>query len=147
MYEHMLVPYDESEEATKGAEHAIELAAELDSTIHGLYVIDLPGAPRAVSIRDDEESLRKQYRNYGENILAELGETAAEHGVEYEPMLRTGNPSEEIVEAAAEEDMDVVVIGSAYRGKLGDLLGGTATRVVQNAEVPVITLRMRMDEV
>ncbi|MBX0297734.1 universal stress protein [Haloarcula nitratireducens] len=147
MYEHILIPFDGSDEAQKGARHGIELAAELGSTAHGLYIIDLPGVPRAMSLRDDEEDLREEYRTYGEEVLSELGDIAADHDVEYEWTIRSGTPSEEIVDYADEEGMDVIVLGSAYRGKLGNLLGGTTDKVVRSATVPVITERMAMDEV
>jgi nucleotide-binding universal stress UspA family protein len=146
MYEHMLIPYDGSKEGKKGANHGIELAAELGSTVHGLYVMDLPGAPRALSLRDDEEETRERYREYGERELSAMGRIAADHGVEFDHHLRTGSPSEEIVDFAKSEGMDVVVMGTAYRGKLGSLLGGTTDRVVRSSPVPVITHRMNVDE-
>jgi nucleotide-binding universal stress UspA family protein len=147
MYEHILLPFDGSDEARKGAVHGIELAKSLGATVHGLYVMDLPGAPRALSIRDDEEQLREEYAAYGERVLSELGEVAAEHGVAYESATRTGAPAEEIVDYAEESGVDVIVMGSAYRGRLGNLLGGTTDKVVRTATVPVITQRMHEDEV
>jgi nucleotide-binding universal stress UspA family protein len=42
--------------------------------------------------------------------------------------------------------MDAIVMGSAYRGKLGNLLGGTTDKVVRTATVPVVTQRMQMDD-
>lgn len=146
MYEHILIPYDGSDESKKGATHGIELAAELGSTVHALYVMDLPGVPRAMSIRDDEEAIREEYEEYGEERLDEITEVAAEHGVECERALRTGTPSEEIVAYAEEEGLDVIVMGSAYRGKIGTILGGTTDKVVRTSTVPVITQRMEMDE-
>jgi len=146
MYEHMLLPYDGSKEAKRGATHGIELAAELSSTVHGLYIIDLPGAPRAMALRDDEEEMREEYREYGERELTALGKIAAEHDVAFESHMRTGSPSDEIVDFADEEGMDVIVMGSAYRGKLGNILGGTTDRVVRSSPVPVITKRMEMND-
>lgn len=146
MYDQMLIPYDGSKEAKRGATHGIELAAQLGSTVHGLYVVDLPGAPRALALRDDEEELRQEYRDYGEQELQTLGKIASEHGVEFESHMVSGSPSGEIVEFATTEEMDVIVMGSAYRGKLGNFLGGTTDRVVRSATVPVITHRMMVDE-
>jgi len=60
--------------------------------------------------------------------------------------MRTGSPSEETVDFAEKEGMDVIVMGSAYRGRLGSLLGGTTDRVVRSSSVPVITHRMNVDE-
>lgn len=147
MYEHILIPYNGSEESRNGALHAIELAAALGSTVHGLYVIDLPGVPRALSLRDDEEELRTEYREYGERVLDEFEQMATEAGVDSETDTRSGSISEEIVDYAADEGMDVIVMGTGYRGKVGSLIGGKADRIVRTATVPVITRRMQVDEV
>ncbi|WP_336023699.1 universal stress protein [Halobellus salinisoli] len=147
MYDQILIPYDGSDEAEKGAKHGIELAAALGSTVHGLYVIDLPGTPRALALRDDEEKMREDYRRYGDEVLSELSEMGEEHGVDVVTETRTGTPSEEIVDYAKDEGMDAIVMGSAYRGKIGGLLGGTMDKVVRSATVPVVSQRMRMEEV
>lgn len=146
MYDQILIPYDGSDEARKGAEHGIELAAALDASVTALYIIDLPGAPRALALRDDEEEMREQYREYGEEALDEICGVAEKHGVDCEKAFRTGTPSEEITDFADDEGMDAIVMGSAYRGPLGSILGGTTDKVVRTARVPVITQRMKMEE-
>lgn len=146
MYDQILIPYDGSDEAKKGAIHGIELAAALDADVHALYVIDLPGAPRALALRDDEEQMREEYRTYGDEILTDLAEIAADRGVGSTKVMRTGSPAEEIVDYAEDERMDAIVMGSAYRGRIGGLLGGTTDKVVRTATVPVVTQRMQMDE-
>jgi nucleotide-binding universal stress UspA family protein len=60
--------------------------------------------------------------------------------------LRSGSPGEEIVDYAKDEGMDVIVLGSAYRGKWGALLGSTAEKVVRTAETPVVTVREKMND-
>lgn len=146
MYDTILIPYDGSDEGRKGAEHGIELAAELGSTVHALYVIDLPGAPRSVYLRDDEEEVRERYREYGEEATDEIGDLAAEQDVECTTAIKLGSVSETIVEYAEEEGLDAIVMGSAYRGKLGSLLGSTMEKVVRTATVPVVTHRMQADD-
>jgi nucleotide-binding universal stress UspA family protein len=146
MYDHILIPYDGSDEARKGATHGIELAAALGATVHALYVIDLPGAPRSLSIRDDEEQMRREYREYGEEVLEEICSVAGQHGLDCETHIKTGTVSEEVVEFAETEGMDAIVMGSAYRGKVGALIGGTTDRVVRTATVPVVTHRMEEDD-
>lgn len=147
MYDTILIPYDGSDESRKGAEHGIQLAAALGTAVHALYVIDLPGAPRALALRDDEEELRQEYREYGEEVLEEISEIAAEHGVECSTSIRTGAPSEEIVDCAEENELDAIVMGSAYQGKMRSLLGSTTDKVVRTSTVPVITRRMQVDEI
>lgn len=147
MYDSILIPYDGSDEAKKGAEHGLELAAALGSTVHSLYVMDLPGAPRALALRDDEEEIREGYREYGEQVTTEMCEMAADHGVDCRTAVKSGSVSERIVEYAEEEGVDAIVMASAYHGKLGALLGSTTDKVVRTATVPVITQRMQVDEV
>jgi nucleotide-binding universal stress UspA family protein len=146
MYEKILIPFDGSKEARKGAEEGIELAAALGATAHALYVIDLPGAPRTVYLRDDEEELREDYRTYGEEVTAEVCDMAEAAGIDCVSAIRTGKPAEDIVEYAEDEGMDAIVLGSAYKGKFRALLGSTAENVVRTSTVPVITTRMGFDE-
>ena len=146
MYDHILIPYDGTDEARKGAIHGIELASALGATLHALYVIDLPGVPRALSLRDDEEQMREEYREYGEEVLDEICGVAEKHDVACKTAIRTGSVSDEIVGFADDEGMDAIVMGSAYRGKIGNLLGGTTDKVVRTSKVPVITQRMHIDE-
>jgi nucleotide-binding universal stress UspA family protein len=91
--------------------------------------------------------MRKQYREHGQDVLDELCGVAADHGVECSTAIRTGSVSEEVVDYADAEGMDAIVMGSAYRGVVGSLLGGTAEKVVRTARVPVITQRMKAEEV
>jgi nucleotide-binding universal stress UspA family protein len=147
MYDTILIPYDGSDEAEKGAIHGIELAAALGADVTALYVIDLPGAPRALALRDDEDEMRERYREYGEEVLGELCSVAADHGVECSTAIRTGTVHAEIVDYAEDAGMDAIVIGSAYRGVIGSFLGGTAEKVVRSSRVPVLTQRMKVEEV
>jgi len=146
MYDTILIPFDGSDEAQQGAEHGIGLAASVGASVDALYVIDLPGAPRTVYVRDDEESLREEYRKYGKEVTDELAEMAAEAGVECDTAIRTGAPAEEIVDYADDEDVDAIVLGSAYRGKFGAVLGGTSDKVVRTSKVPVVTTRKGIDD-
>jgi len=142
MYDHILIPTDGSAEAAAATEHAIGLASAFDATVHALYVIDLPGSLRAPSVRDDEVTMRREYREYGEAVTQEVAETAAEAGVDSVGVLRSGSVHEEILDYAEEEGMDLVVMGTAYEGKFDALLGGTVERVVRTSTVPVTSLRL-----
>lgn len=142
MYDTILIPYDGSDEALRGAKHGIELAASVGADVHALYVIDLPGAPRTVYIRDDEDELREEYRSYGEDVTGELCEMAAEAGLECTAAIKSGAPAQEIVEYADDEGLDAIVLGSSYQGKFRAVLGSTSDKVVRTATVPVVTTRI-----
>jgi len=146
MYDRILIPYDGTDEATRGAEHGIELAAAVGATVDALYVIDLPGAPRTVYLRDDEEEMREEYRAYGEEVTAEICDKAADAGVDCTAVIKTGEPAEEIVNYAEGEGVDAIVMGSAYQGRFRAVLGSTSDKVVRTSEVPVITTRMSVND-
>jgi len=146
VYDTILIPFDGTEEAMKAAEHGIGIAAAVGASIHALYVIDLPGTPRTVYVREDEEEMRDRYEEYGEEVTTEISEAAADNGVEVETVIKSGSIREEIVDYAEENDIDLIVMGTAYRGALGAVLGGTAEKVVRTSTVPVTTVRQLNEE-
>jgi nucleotide-binding universal stress UspA family protein len=146
MYDDILIPYDGSDEGWKGAEHGVGLARTCGATVHALYVIDLPGAPRTVYIRDDEDEMREEFRNYGEEVTGEVCELAERRDVDCVAAIRSGSPPEEITDYANDEGIDAIVLGSAYKGKFRALLGSTAEKVVRTSEVPVLTVRQTVNE-
>lgn len=146
MYDRILIPTNGSAPAEKGANHAIELAAALDATVHALYVADLPGVPRALALRDDEKEVRERYREHGKEVTGDVRDVAADAGIECVTAMKSGSVHEEIADYAEDENIDVIVMGTAYRGKVGALFGGEAEKVVRTSTVPVTTVRMRDDE-
>jgi len=142
MYDHILIPVDGSDESEKGVEHGLELAATVGAAVHALYVIHLPGAPRTVYVRDDEEQLREEYHEYGEKVTGEVADAAADVGVDCVAAIKSGSIHEEVTDYAEEEGVDLIVMGTGYRGRLGGLMGGTAEKVVRTSTVPVTTVRM-----
>ena len=56
--------------------------------------------------------------------------------------LRQGSPYPEIVKAAKEEDVDLIIIGTHGRGAIAHLLlGSVAEKIVRTAPCPVLTVR------
>jgi len=56
---------------------------------------------------------------------------------------RSGDPLKEILDAAAEGDHDIIVMGTHGRvGRLHMLVGSVAEAVVRNAPCPVLTVRV-----
>ena len=147
-YSHLLVPVDFSEHSKKTIEYATQLAGFTDGTLHVLHVC------RAIESRarfyQPQRLLRSSEAIYVEHELVScLLETARREadeqlwliaqqmiaqGLKAQPVLRVGNPDEEIVRVAKELEADLIVIGShGYRGIGRLLLGSTAERVVQYA--------------
>lgn len=142
MYQNILIPTDGSSDAIKGAEQGIGLAAALDATVHGLFVVRESGNPWEATSMEDQ---RERARSHGEEILDDVRELADEAGVEFVSEVRFGSKVyKEINECVEEADIDLIAMGSGYHGEFGGLLGSTADKVLRTAHVPVLTLRREL---
>ena len=65
-------------------------------------------------------------------------------GVEVETLVVEGNPAEEILIAAEERDIDIIVMGTLGRtGIQRLLLGSVAEKVIRHAPCPVFVVRLK----
>ncbi|WP_144901121.1 universal stress protein [Halobellus captivus] len=144
MYDKILVPTDGSAASEGAVEHAIELAKQYGATLHALYVIDT-GAYSAMEVGSDivVEALREE----GNQAVDRVVEEAEAAGVTVETSVQTGIAHRTIVQYAADEGVDLVVMGTHGRTGVGRfLLGSVAEKVVRTAEVPVMTVRSQAEE-
>lgn len=139
LYERILIPTDGSTVAKRAAEHGVNLAASLGAEVHALYVIEEGGNPWLSESMEDQ---MEQAESFGEEIVGDVADLAAEAGVDSVTEI-TASPAvfEEINEYVEENDIDAIVLGSGYKGTMGGLLGSTASKVIRTADVPVISLR------
>jgi len=56
-------------------------------------------------------------------------------------MIKTGHPAEEILKAAKEENVDMIIMGSRGKRTHTLLLGSVSREIVNNAEIPVLIAR------
>jgi nucleotide-binding universal stress UspA family protein len=140
MYDDILVPTDGSPGMAPVIDHASNLAAIHDATIHGLYVVDtasLTDVPIEVTLEGVNDALREE----GEKALAELAEATGDVPVETESI--DGSPARQILTYAQEADADLIVMGTHGRSGVDRLLlGSVAERVVRSSSVPVLTVRV-----
>ncbi|MEF8856241.1 MAG: universal stress protein [Haloplanus sp.] len=139
MYDTILVPTDGSDGTATVLEHALSIAGD-GTTVHGVYVMD---RRRYTAARPEEtEAVKAALREEGERALAFQRETLEDAGVPAVTALRDGIPHRTILEYAAEQDVDLIVIGTHGRTGPDRLvnLGSTTERVVKNGDVPVLVV-------
>ncbi|MXR51196.1 universal stress protein [Halovenus sp. WSH3] len=140
MYDNILLPTDGSEGMAAVVDHASELAAIHDATLHALYVANtasMSDLPMESSWEGVSSALRKQ----GERAVESVEETVDDQPVETH--ISDGSPSKEIVSYAEENDCDVIAMGTHGRSGVDRLLlGSVAERVVRSSPVPVLTIRV-----
>jgi nucleotide-binding universal stress UspA family protein len=135
----ILVPMDPSACSIAALEYASSLAEEVGAAVDVLHVHehDDPKVRSKVSPSPDAlEEMEEAISRIAGRLGSRLGRSDAE-----------GDPLTRIVEAAAEGDYDLVVMGTHGRvGRLRMLVGSVAGGVVQNAPCPVLTVRLPQGE-
>ena len=145
MYERILVPTDGSDLVGRAVDEAVELAAQVGASVHALYVVDNRGYSTLPDTKwlTVEEALTEE----GEEAVAAVAERAERAGVDVETTVETGIPHQVILDYAANEAVDVVVMGTHGRTGLEHfLLGSVTEKVIRSADVPVLVVRLDEDE-
>jgi universal stress protein A len=143
----LLVAIDLSEHSKETVNYAIRLAAFTGARMKLLHVCPIPSHPavcyHGLHIGNDLVKCLVEMANREANEkLSLVTKEILAKGLKAQPVLRVGNPYEEIVSVAKEMRADLIVIGSYdYKG-LGHLLvGSTAERVLQDAPCAVLVVK------
>jgi nucleotide-binding universal stress UspA family protein len=134
----ILLATDLSPASAEAVDRAIALAVEHKAQLLVMSVVDpnrirLPGG--RFLIRVDQERARVEA---GAQVIVARARTA---GARATFLVWEGEPAPSILDAASSESVDVIVLGSHGRGRLGRLiLGSTSARVLDEASCPVLVV-------
>ena len=142
----ILTPIDFSDAANKALKYASALAAQFQSQLVLLHVVEF----NYVGSEFGAIELSQMTAEMQENAAKHLEEwRAREVGdrVTAECLVRTGRPYHEIIEVAAQSNIDLVIIASHGHTSLAHIvLGSTVERVVRYAPCPVLVVRRQERE-
>ena len=144
----VLVPTDFSESARHAFTYGVSFAREFQAELVLLHVVenltvgyasDLFPVPMA--------EVFQEISGYAKAELAKLAEEARQRGVVVAELVAQGKPSAEIIRHAAENSVDMIVLGTHGKGMLDKaLFGSTAERVIRRAPCPVLTVGLEEHE-
>ncbi|ELY40673.1 universal stress protein [Natronorubrum sulfidifaciens] len=138
----ILLPTDGSDTAEAVIHHGIELAAQLDATVHLLSVIDSDRAQVFSALANADADIAAELRERATDALDERAAEARACDIDVVTTIRDGDPAEEIVDYADTESIDLIAMGTAGRGGFERFIVGSVTDdVVRTASVPVVTMR------
>ena len=138
----ILVPTDFGSASAAALDYARELAAATGATVYLLHVVDdiaarfteFPFAQLGEIQTSTEESAKAQ--------LDDLARTSRFQTPPHTAVLTSTSPASAIVGYAADERVDLIVMGTHGRGPVARMfLGTVADRVVRSAPCPVLTVR------
>jgi nucleotide-binding universal stress UspA family protein len=137
MFKHILVAIDGSTYSQNALPDAIEVAKKFESDVYVLHVSEHDRGRAAVfSVESPAEATK---------MVADAVKTVREAGISAKGQLAdvaAGHVAKAIVEAAADNNIDLIVMGSRGLSDIGGLFLGSVThKVMQLAAVPVLVHR------
>jgi len=152
----ILYATDLSENARYSFRYAVSLSHQYDASLTILHVLEVRtgyvydlsnylGAEKweELKISHDEETLRTietRLTDFCDEVAAE--DDSCRFIVDA-VVVKRGNPVEEIVLQAENEDFDIVVMGTHGHKPLADMMmGSTARRVLRRCKKPVLAVRL-----
>ncbi len=144
MFSRILVALDGSEYSLKALGFAIDLAKKYQSQLvlvhvvmRQIYAINPPEAGILAGT-----AIVRELEAEGKAILAKGEETVKAQGLLVEARMRQGVPAEELLRAAVDEKVDLIVLGSRGLSQVrAFLLGSVSDKVSHHAKCPVLIVR------
>jgi nucleotide-binding universal stress UspA family protein len=140
-YRNIVIATDGSENNKRAISHGIEIAKLSGATVHALYVVDT-SAFSSIPMDAGWEEMYEILKREGEKAVFEVKELGEASGVEVREVLLEGHPSNEIINFAENNNVDLIVMGTL--GKTGldrFLMGSVAEKVIRGSKVPVLVVR------
>jgi len=141
-YQHVLIGVDFSTEGEAVVDKALQLAETMDARVSFIHVVEYtgylypPDTPFPVELNIEQQYVDKAVEQL--RILAMgKGRSDAERFVE------VGSQTHEIVRAAKQLGIDLIVLGSHGRHGIQRILGSTASGVMHIADCDVLAIRVR----
>ena len=137
----ILVPTDFSDSARHAFDYGHAFARDYGAELILLHVVEaVPVGYASDLFPVPAAEMYQEVSAYAQAELEKLSSEASGSGVAARTRVVQGKPSAEIVRIAAEETVDLIVLGTHGKGMLDQaIFGSTTERVVRKAPCPVLT--------
>jgi universal stress protein A len=146
--EKILVPIDNSENSAEALRHAVDLSSLGHAKVFALHVVEMSSFEKARvfgTVRDtplkyiNEKIINKGKMETEDFIKKSINRTKS---VKIESLVRIGNPFVEIIAAADEKKVDLIIMGTHHRKGLFHLfMGSVAEKVLKHSNCAVLTIK------
>jgi nucleotide-binding universal stress UspA family protein len=154
MFSRILLASDGSDDANHAADMAASLAERFGAHLHALHVFPLlppasaeaGAASKTASFEDKSNTAKdvvKHWAKESETVVEHrIGQILKKHRLPYTFHQENGDPAAIIVEIAARQGFDLIVLGCRGLGPaLSNRLGSVSDWVSHNAPCPVLIVR------
>jgi nucleotide-binding universal stress UspA family protein len=140
-FKKIFIATDGSEQNRRAIEYSIELAKIAGGKIFVGYVVDT-AAFASIPMDAGWEMMYELLETEANNAVQNVEQLAKQSGVDAETIVLEGHPSNEIIEFAQKNGIDVIVMGTLGKSGLDRfLLGSVAEKVTRNSSVPVLVVK------
>lgn len=139
----ILIAVDGSDNSLRAVEHVIGGRVQLKEEPQ-LFLLNVQWniAAGNVKLFINQDTINDYYREQGQAALAAVRAKLDAAGLAYTSHISIGTPAEAIVQYAAEQQVDQIVIGARGQGSLSSLLlGSVVDKVLHLAKQPVLVVR------
>jgi nucleotide-binding universal stress UspA family protein len=142
----MLVAVSGSSSSLAAAKYGILMAKAHTSRLIAVYVVDTATLKELllskIFVEEESSDYEKSLESNGYHYLNYVEELARKKGVQLEKVLRRGSISTEIVEAAQENEADIILLGGFEdRGILRDAISRQHRDILKNADCSVLVVK------
>jgi len=138
MVKEILVPVDGSEGSDRAVAQAITMAEVCGAKLNFLYVANINQLAINACLSD---AILEAVTKAG-NVILDRAMALVPSDIEKEAFSETGSPAVVILDFAASNDIDLIVMGSRGLGIVkGVLLGSVSQYIVEQAKCPVLVVK------
>jgi universal stress protein A len=142
----ILVPSDFSAASDNAFKYALHFGQLFGAQLHVIHVLEPALSPQFAGLSEAPAFSKKKLATAEKNLRVWVDAAGAE-GVAAKLVFRNGLPAHEIVEAAKDLEVDIVILATqGHTGWKHFCIGSTAERVVRAAPCPVLVVREKERE-
>ena len=139
MFNRILHANDGSDHAFRALVFALEIAKQNEAELHMVSVEEIPYLPEYIEeVREEKGVAARRFHAVFQRAKA----MAEERDVKLQTHLMAGHPVRDILQLAAELNVDLLVIGATGHSALYErMIGSRADRIMQLAKCPVLVVK------
>jgi len=144
MISKILVSTDGSEIALRAVQYAAFLSKKLEAPVTLVHVVEFAATILSVAATTDESrrQIQAELLESGRSIIRLSQKPLADAGLAANYEILEGRAAEKICQYAAENNFDLIILGSRGKSKVSRLLLGSVSDAgVRNAPCPVMVVR------
>lgn len=147
MFNRILISTDGSNAVKPAVEKALKLAEIHGAILHALFVVEEPTVSGVGEGYAGIDAYLEELEEEGVSVTEAIVEQAEDKNIKAESVVLVGDPSDEILAYATDNDIDLIVLGTHGRtGVKRAVLGSVTEDVVRHSEIPVLSVHREPEQ-